>query len=132
MRGINQVVIVGNVGQDAVLRPTQNGSSFITFSLAVGETFVVDGERRERTEWIPVVMWGSRAKALHPMIKKGSRLSITGKLHQRSWTDQNGVTHRSMEVRCNDICLEGRQPEERLEEPPTPSDSEDSFYSDYR
>lgn len=99
---MNSICIAGNVVRDAEVRYLQNGDAVCSFSLA-------DSEGRDK----PTIFWsctlyGKRAEGLSQYITKGSKVSVIGKVSERAWTDKNGQERKNMEVRVNDIALQGK------------------------
>ena len=109
MRGINSVIIGGNLGADAELRHTKNGTAVASFNLAVNETFKSqEGESRERVIWVKTNLWDKTAEALIPYLKKGKPVVVIGRLISNEWVDQEtGKTRRQLQVTARDITLVG-------------------------
>lgn len=105
--GLNRVTLIGNLGQDPELRHTQGGQAVMTLRLATTETWQQDGERKERTDWHTLVMWGKRAEALANVLTKGSRMCAEGRLQYRSWEDQQGNKRTAAEVVLTNVTLLG-------------------------
>ena len=97
--GINKVILVGNLGQDPEIRYTADGRAIANFSIATSETWKDKntGERKEKTEWHRVVVFGKLAEICGEYLAKGKQVYIEGKLQTRSW-EQDGVTKYSTEV----------------------------------
>jgi single-strand DNA-binding protein len=89
-KGVNKVIIVGNLGQDPEVRHMQNGSAVATLSIATSESWQdkATGERRERTEWHRTVLFGKLAEVAGEYLRKGSQVYIEGQLQTRKWQDQ--------------------------------------------
>ncbi|MFN8057568.1 MAG: single-stranded DNA-binding protein [Vicinamibacterales bacterium] len=105
---MNKVILVGNLGKDAELRYTPQGSAVSTFSLATTEVWNdKGGQRQERTEWHRVVLWGRPAETLQDYLKKGKQIYIEGRLQTRSWDDKDGNKKYSTEVRADRVVLLG-------------------------
>ncbi|OCG77343.1 single-stranded DNA-binding protein [Gilliamella sp. Nev6-6] len=104
-RGINKVILVGNVGQDPEVRYMPNGNAVANLSLATSESWKdkQTGETRERTEWHRVVVFGKLAEIAGEYIKKGTQVYIEGQLQTRKWQDQSGQDHYTTEVVVNPI-----------------------------
>lgn len=100
VRGINKVILIGNLGQDPELRYMPNGGAVANFSLATSETWrdKQTGEMRENTEWHRVVVFGKLAEIAGEYLRKGSQVYIEGQLRTRSWDDNNGVTRYVTEI----------------------------------
>ena len=102
---LNIVSISGNLGSDAELRITRSGKPFTTFHVAVNERVPqADGSFGEHTSWIDCVMFGKRAEGIAPILRKGMRVAVTGRLHARSW-EQDGVPRKAIEVRVDEVEL---------------------------
>jgi single-strand DNA-binding protein len=97
---VNKVILIGNLGRDPEIRHTQGGDPIAHLSLATSETWRdrTSGERRERTEWHRVVIFGAIAKTAEQYLRKGSKVYIEGKLQTRKWQDQNGQDRYTTEV----------------------------------
>lgn len=105
-RGINKVILVGNVGQDPETRYMPNGGAVTNLSLATSETWKDknSGEQQERTEWHRVVFYQRLAEIVAEYVKKGSKLYVEGRLQTRSW-EQDGVKRYSTEIIANDMQM---------------------------
>lgn len=105
-RGINKVILVGNLGADPELRFTPSGIQVASVSLATTETWNDrNGERQERTEWHRLVLWRRLAELAGQYLKKGSKLYIEGKLKTRSWDDPKGQKHYITEIVVVDMQM---------------------------
>lgn len=112
-RGLNKVMIIGNLGRDPEMRYTPNGTPVTSFSVAVGRTWTTpDGERKEATEWFNVVAWRELAEICNQMLSKGRRVYIEGSLQTRSWEDQGGQRHYRIELVADQMILLDRPPRE--------------------
>lgn len=100
LRGINKVILIGNLGQDPELRYMPNGGAVANLTLATSETWrdKQTGEMRENTEWHRVVVFGKLAEIAGEYLRKGSQVYIEGQLRTRSWDDNNGVTRYVTEI----------------------------------
>ncbi|HFV9292207.1 single-stranded DNA-binding protein [Serratia fonticola] len=99
-RGINKVILVGNLGQDPEVRYMTNGGAVATLSLATSESWrdKTSGEQKERTEWHRVVIFGKLAEVAGEYLRKGSQIYIEGQLRTRKWQDQSGQDRYTTEV----------------------------------
>ncbi|AKC32406.1 single-stranded DNA-binding protein [Candidatus Pantoea carbekii] len=102
-RGINKVILVGNLGQDPEVRYMPNGSAVANITLATSENWrdKQTGENREITEWHRVVLFGKLAEIASEYLRKGSQVYIEGQLRTRKWQDQNGQDRYSTEIVVN-------------------------------
>jgi single-strand DNA-binding protein len=98
--GINKVILVGNLGQDPEIRYTPDGRPIANFSIATSETWndKNSGERREKTEWHRVVVFGKLAEICGEYLSKGRQVYIEGKLQTRKWQGQDGQDRYTTEV----------------------------------
>lgn len=102
---LNKITLSGNLGADAELRYTKSGNPVVSFSLAVNErTPNGDGTWGEYTNWPDCVMFGKRAEALAPWLRKGTKISLIGHIHTRSY-QKDGQSIKRWEVRVDDVEL---------------------------
>lgn len=99
-RGVNKVILVGNLGQDPEVRYMPNGGAVANLTLATSESWrdKADGEMREHTEWHRVVVFGKLAEIASEYLRKGAQVYIEGQLRTRKWTDQSGQDKYTTEV----------------------------------
>lgn len=99
-KGVNKVILVGNLGQDPEVRYMPKGGAVANLSLATSDTWKdkQTGEQKERTEWHRVVLYGKLAEIASEYLRKGSQVYIEGELRTRKWTDQSGVDKYTTEV----------------------------------
>jgi single-strand DNA-binding protein len=109
MAGLNKVMLIGNVGKDPEMRYTANGKAVTTFTLAVNRNFGggESGERREETEWFEVSVWERLAELCSQYLQKGRQAYVEGRLHTRSWEDQEGRKHYRTGVVANTVLFLG-------------------------
>ena len=110
-RGINKVILIGNLGRDPEMRYTQNQQAVANFSIATTESWTDrnTNERRENTEWHRVVCFQRLAEICGEYLRKGSKVYIEGRLQTRSWEGQDGQTRYTTEVVARDMqMLDGR------------------------
>jgi len=123
-RGINKVIIVGNLGQDPELRYTQNGTAIANLSVATNESWKDKntGEQKEHTEWHKVSMFGRLAEIAGQYLRRGSMVYVEGKLKTRKWQDKDGNDRWTTEINASEMQMlggkeTGRPQEERKPEP---------------
>lgn len=106
-RGINKVILVGNVGVDPEVRYLPNGNAVTTLSLATSESWKdkQTGERQERTEWHRVVCFNRLGEIAGEYTRKGSKLYIEGSLRTRKWQDQQGQDRYTTEIIASDLQM---------------------------
>ena len=102
-RGVNKVILVGNLGQDPEVRYMPSGGAVANFTLATSESWrdKQTGEMKEQTEWHRVVLFGKLAEVAGEYLRKGSQVYIEGQLRTRKWTDQSGQDKYTTEVVVN-------------------------------
>jgi single-strand DNA-binding protein len=106
-RGINKVILVGNVGVDPAVRFMPNGNAVTTLSVATSETWKdkQTGDKQERTEWHRVVCFNRLGEIAGEYIRKGSKIYVEGSLRTRKWQDQQGQDRYTTEIVANDIQM---------------------------
>ncbi len=99
-RGVNKVILIGNLGNDPDVRATRIGNSIATFSVATSEHWKDrhSGEPKEKTEWHRVVIFGKLAEIAQQYLHKGSKVYLEGKLQTRKWQSDDGIDRYSTEV----------------------------------
>ena len=104
MSSINKAIVLGNLGQDPEVRDA-NGTKCVTLSIATSEKWTDrnSGEKKERTEWHRVVVWGNKdsdglAGTAEKYLRKGSKVYVEGKIQTRKWQDQQGIDRYSTEI----------------------------------
>ena len=106
-RGINKVILIGNLGKDPEVRYSPNGGAVTTITLATSESWKDKntGEQVDKTEWHRVVFFRRLAEIAGEYLKKGSKVYIEGKLQTRKWQDQNGQNRYTTEVVANEMQM---------------------------
>ena len=106
MAYLNQVQLIGTVGNDPEVRTVQGGAKVASFRLATTERFKDrDGNRQEQTEWHQITVWNNKADFVEKFVHKGSNLFLEGKLRTRQWQDQQGNKRYSTEVVAENIQM---------------------------
>ena len=108
-RGINKVIIVGNLGADPETRYMPSGSAVTNLSIATSEQWKdkQTGEQKERTEWHKVAMFNRLAEIAAEYLRKGSQVYIEGKLRTRKWQDRDGNDRWTTEVIADEMQMLG-------------------------
>jgi single-strand DNA-binding protein len=106
-RGINKVIIVGNLGNDPEVRYANNGSAIANLSVATSESWKDKntGEMQEKTEWHRIVMFNRLGEIAGEYLRKGSKVYIEGKLQTRKWQDQSGNDKYTTEIVANEMQM---------------------------
>ncbi|OOG45439.1 single-stranded DNA-binding protein [Rhodanobacter sp. C01] len=108
-RGINKVILVGNLGNDPEVRYTSSGAAITSLSIATSESWTdkQSGEKQERTEWHRVKMFGKLAEIAGEYLKKGRQVYIEGSLRTDKYTDKSGVEKYSTDIIASDMQMLG-------------------------
>src|SRR5215467_938394 len=108
-RGINKVILIGNLGADPETRAMPSGGTVANLRVATSESWrdKQTGEQQERTEWHRVALFGRLAEVASEYLRKGSQVYIEGSLRTRKWTDKQGNERYSTEVIGNDMQMLG-------------------------
>ena len=108
-RGVNKVILVGNLGADPETRAMPSGSTVANLRIATSESWrdKTSGEQQERTEWHRVALFGRLAEIASEYLKKGSQVYIEGSLRTRKWQDKQGQERFSTEIVANELQMLG-------------------------
>lgn len=112
-RGVNKVILVGNLAAEPEYRVLSNGENCVaTVNLATNESFKdQQGNVQERTEWHRLVFWGKLADIAHQYLTKGSQIYVEGKIRTRSYDDQSGERRYVTEIQVLDMQMLGSKPQ---------------------
>lgn len=100
---MNNITVAGQLGKDAELRALPDGTQVLTFSVA-------DSQGRDKpTIWWNCQLFGKRAASLHQYLMKGQSVTVSGNVSEREWKTKEGEPRKSMEIRVNDVALQGGQ-----------------------
>lgn len=103
---MNSITITGNLGKDAEMRALNDGTPVLSFSVA-------DNQGKDKPSiWWSASLFGRRAESLQQYLTKGQQVTVIGTVSEREWTDKEGNKRKSMDVRVNDIALQGGRREE--------------------
>ncbi len=124
MRGVNKVILIGNLGKDPEVRYTPSGQAVANFSLATTEVgSSKDGGKQEYTEWHRIVAWGRLAEICGEYLTKGKSVYIEGALRTRSWQDKEGNNRQTTEIIARTMQIlspagekQGQSPQPKKEE----------------
>jgi single-strand DNA-binding protein len=107
-RGVNKVILVGNLGADPELRYTGSGTAVCNFNVATNESYKDrEGNLVEKTEWHRVVAWDRLAEICAEYLKKGRQVYVEGSLQTRQWEDQEGQTRYTTEIKAREMQMLG-------------------------
>jgi single-strand DNA-binding protein len=108
MRGVNKVILIGNLGRDPEVRYTRDGTAVANLNLATTETWNdANGQRQEKTEWHKVVCWGKLAEIAKEYLGKGRQVYIEGRLQTNSWNDKDGNKRYTTEIKADQMVMLG-------------------------
>lgn len=112
-RGVNKVILIGNLGQEPELRYTGSGTAVCNMRLATNESYTDrDGNEVQNTEWHRIVAWGRLGEICNEYLQKGSQVYFEGSLQTNSWEDRDGNTRKTTEIRAREVMfLDGRRQE---------------------
>ncbi|MBA2565893.1 MAG: single-stranded DNA-binding protein [Gemmatimonadetes bacterium] len=102
-RGVNKVILVGNLGADPEMRQTQGGQSVASFRLATTEKW----KDQERTEWHNIVVWNKLAEIAQEYLRKGSTVYLEGRIQTRQWEDKTGQKRYTTDIVVNEMVMLG-------------------------
>jgi single-strand DNA-binding protein len=104
---MNNITVAGQLGRDSEIRTLGNGDLILSFSVA-------DSQGREKpTIWWNCGLFGKRAESLQKYLLKGQHVTVSGTVTEREWKDKDGSPRKSMEIRVNDVALQGGKKEEK-------------------
>ena len=145
MAGVNKVILVGNLGRDPEVRYTGSGTAVANFTMATTERWSdpSSGERKEKTEWHRIVVWGKTAENCAQYLAKGRSVYIEGRIQTREWEDREGQKQKTTEIVAQTVQFlggprgsggaagagapAGGTPGGGGEEPPTPPGEDSPF-----
>lgn len=106
-RGVNKVILIGNLGSDPEVRYTPSGSAVANVNLATSESWrdKTSGELQDRTEWHRIVFFNRLAEIVGEYLRKGSKIYVEGSLRTRKWQDKNGIERHTTEIIANEMHI---------------------------
>lgn len=106
MKGLNQVNLIGNIGNEPEMRFTPNGKPVTKFSLATGRKYKNDsGGLVEETEWHNIVTWGTLAETCNKSLSKGAAVFVSGRIHYRKWESDDKQKHERAEIIAQEVIF---------------------------
>lgn len=111
-RGINKVILIGNLGGDPELKNLPSGNAVVNFSVATSESWKdkQTGAHVEKTEWHRIVMYNRLAEVAGEYLKKGSKVYLEGRLQTRKWQSEDGMEHYTTEIVANQMQMLDSRP----------------------
>ena len=106
-RGVNKVILIGNLGGDPDLKNLPSGNAVVSFSVATSESWKdkQTGAQQEKTEWHRIVMFNRLAEVAGEYLKKGSKVYLEGKLQTRKWQGEDGADRYTTEIVANQMQM---------------------------
>ena len=122
-RGVNKVILIGNLGNDPDIRYTASGAAVANISLATAESWrdKESGEQQERTEWHRIVFFSRLAEIVGEYLRKGSQIYVEGRLQTRKWQDKEGNDRYTTEIVANEMQMLGSRSGGSANFEPSPS-----------
>jgi single-strand DNA-binding protein len=135
MRGVNKVILVGNLGADPDVRYSSTGSAVVNFRIATSENWTnKEGGKETRTEWHRIVAFGKLAEICAEYLNKGKQVYVEGRLRSRSWEDKEGNKRWTTEVVASNVVMLGGAGDQARETggeppegPPEPAQQDDDI-----
>jgi len=110
MPSLNKLIIIGNVGGEPEMRFTPNGKPVTSFRVATNWVSTTpEGERKQETEWFNIVAWNKLAEQCNQFLAKGKLVYVEGRIHTRTWEDQEGQPRSRSEVIANKVVFLDRR-----------------------
>lgn len=108
-RGVNKVILIGNLGRDPEVRYSANGQAIANVTMATSESWKdkTSGEKQERTEWHRIVFFGRLAEIAGEYLKKGAQIFVEGRMQTRKWQDKDGLDRYTTEIVANEMQMLG-------------------------
>ena len=107
-----KVIVVGRLGRDPETRFTGGGTAVANFTVATDDHYKdKNGERKKKTEWHKIVVWGKQGEIAQQFLRKGSLVLVEGKLETREWEGKDGTKRSTTEIRCDNFKMLERKPE---------------------
>lgn len=104
-RSWNKAELIGNLTRDPELRYTPSGTAVCSFSIATNRSYISEGERKEEVDFHRIVAWGKLAELCSQLLKKGNRAFVSGRIQNRSWEGQDGVSRQTTEIVIDDMLV---------------------------
>lgn len=122
MRGVNKVILIGNLGKDPQVQYLENGIALARFSIATTKNYTDRNttEKREETQWHNIVLWGGLAEIAEKYLKKGNPVYIEGELTHRSYEGKDGQMRYITEVVGRELTMLGGRSDSGYMPPPVP------------
>lgn len=127
-RGVNKVILIGNLGNDPDIRYTASGAAVANISLATAESWrdKESGEQQERTEWHRIVFFSRLAEIVGEYLRKGSQVYVEGRLQTRKWQDKEGNDRYTTEIVANEMQMLGSRSGGSANFEPSPASSQNN------
>jgi single-strand DNA-binding protein len=128
MRGLNKVMLIGQLGRDPEMRYTPSGKPVTTMAVETKREWKSpEGERQQESEWFNVVAWGNLAEICKERLKRGFWVYVEGRLQTRSWDDADGKRHHRTEIVANEMLVLSDRRGQYLDAEDLPSEEDFPF-----
>lgn len=117
MKDLNNVTLLGRLTKDAELRYTNGGTAIAAFSIAVNRTRKNGEQYEDEANFFDSILIGRLAEGVHPYLKKGQQVAVSGELHQNRWQTREGENRSRVEIVANHLQLVGGRPGESRQPP---------------
>lgn len=107
MKSLNEVKLIGHVGQTPEIKVFESGNSLSVFSIATNQSYVKDGQKIDNTTWHRIVAWRKLAEIIEKYVNKGDKVYISGRLNNRQYEDDSGVKRHITEIVAKDLIMLG-------------------------
>lgn len=130
-RGINKVILVGNLGQDPEVKYAPSGAAVCNVSIATTDSWrdKTSGEKQDRTEWHRVVMFSRLAEIAGEYLRKGSQVYVEGRLQTRKWQDRDGNERYTTEIVASEMQMLGGRGTASMDDSPAYGGSQEPHYN---
>jgi len=104
-RSLNLAQLIGNLTRDPELKYTSTGSAYCTFGVATNRDWKTDGEVKQQTDYHNIVAWGKLGELCSQLLKKGTKVYVSGRIQTREWDGQDGQKNRRTEIVIEDMLI---------------------------
>ncbi len=126
MSKINLVVLGGNLVRDPELRYTPNGTAICDFTIANNETWMKEGEKQEKVNFINCLCWGKRGEVINEYFTKGKAIQVKGRLDFQSWETEGGEKRSTIKVKVDDFEFQGQKSDGATNNTNRPTNNQDA------
>ena len=114
---MNNINIIGRIGKEIELKYLQSGSAVTNFSIAVDQSYKIEGKKVEKTSWFDISAFGKNAENVNQYFRKGSMIGITGELEQQTWEAQDGTNRSKVIIKMQSFSFIDKKEEQNNQQP---------------